>query len=129
MATRREAREHALALCYEIETRGVSAAQVLDGLPAPPDAYTQTLVRGVDEHRRELDALLSQFSQRWAVERMPAIDRALLRMGAYELGHRREIPVAVVIDEAVELAGEYSTEDSPRFVNALLARIAEELRA
>jgi transcription antitermination protein NusB len=128
MATRREARERALGLCYEIEARGLSASEVLDELVATPDAYAATLVRGVDEHRDEIDAHLRKLSEHWALERMPAVDRALLRIGGYELGWEPELPVAVVIDEAVDLAREYSTKDSGRFVNALLSRLAAELR-
>ena len=97
-----------------------------------PDHLVETkaasLLRGVDEHREEIDALLRKLSEHWALERMPAVDRALLRIGSYELGWEPELPLAVVIDEAVELASQYSTKDSGRFVNALLARIATELR-
>jgi N utilization substance protein B len=128
MSTRREARERALGLCYEGETRRVSAAELLEELAVAPDAYAVTLVRGVDEHREEIDALLRKLSERWALERMPAIDRALLRLGGYELGWQPELPTAVVIDEAVDLARQYSTKDSARFVNALLSRMAAELR-
>lgn len=128
MATRREARERALGLCYEIETRGLTADQLLDELVAAPDPYATLLVRGVDEHRDEIDALLRKLSANWKLERMPTVDRALLRMGAYELGWQPELPVAVVIDEAVDLAGQYSTKESGRFVNALLSRLVEELR-
>jgi N utilization substance protein B len=128
MATRREARERALGLCYELEVRNLSADALLGDLAVAPDAYAEQLVRGVDAHREELDALLRKFSAHWAVERMPAVDRALLRMGGYELGWVPGLPTAVVIDEAVELAGQYSTKDSGRFVNALLSRMAEDLR-
>jgi N utilization substance protein B len=129
MATRREARERALALCYELETKGEPAESVLAELPAPPDDYTVTLVRGVGDHRAELDELLGAYSERWAVDRMPAVDRALLRIGSYELRWEPELPVGVVIDEAVDLARQYSTADSARFVHALLARIADQVRA
>jgi N utilization substance protein B len=129
MATRREARERALGLCYELDVRHVVVEDLLAGLPAPPDPYAETVVRGVAEHLDEIDSLLAKFSERWAVDRMPAVDRALLRMGTYELGWERDLPSGVVISEAVELAQEYSTKDSGRFVNGLLSRIAEELRA
>jgi transcription antitermination protein NusB len=129
MATRREARERALALCYELEAKGQTADAVLAELPAAPDPYTETLVRGVSDHQVEVDQWLGKYSERWAVERMPAIDRALLRIGTYELGWEPELPVGVVIDEAVELAQQYSTQDSGRFVHALLARIADEVRS
>jgi N utilization substance protein B len=128
MAARHEARERALELCYELETRGVDVETVLSELPVPPDPYAQRIVLGVDQHQEEIDALLRKLSERWALERMPAIDRAILRMGGYELGWERELSTAIVIDEAVELAARYSTRDSGRFVNALLARMAEELR-
>jgi N utilization substance protein B len=129
MATRREARERALALCYELEAKGETPDVLLAELPTPPDEYTVTLVRGVGDHRVELDQLLGKYSERWAVERMPAVDRALLRIGSYELGWQPDLPVGVVIDEAVELARQYSTQDSGRFVHALLARIADQVRA
>lgn len=128
MATRREARERALELCFELEARGLDLDELLEGLPVAPDAYTVEIIRGVEAHRDELDALLRKYSENWALERMPAVDRALLRMGGYELGWQLDLPTAVVIDEAVELAARYSTKESGRFVNALLARIAGDLR-
>jgi transcription antitermination protein NusB len=128
MAPRRESRERALSLCYEREARSVSADEVLDDLPVAPDEYAVALLRGVADHEPELDALLREFSEHWAVERMPAVDRAVLRLGSYELIYEPEVPTAVVISEAVELAKQYSTEKSGRFVNGLLARIAEQVR-
>jgi N utilization substance protein B len=126
MSTRREARERALGLCYEAEVRGIDLEQVLSELPAAPDPYAADLVRGVAAHREQLDAVLGKFSEHWAVDRMPAVDRAILRIGCYEL-EQGELPAPVVISEAVELAKQYSTKDSGRFVNGLLARIADEL--
>jgi transcription antitermination protein NusB len=128
LRTRRESRERALSLCYERDIRGVSAKEVLDALPVPADPYAERLVLGVDEHREDLDALISSFAERWSIERMPFIDRNLLRIGCFELVHLPEVPTAVVISEAVELAKEYSTDDSGRFVNGMLARIAERVR-
>jgi N utilization substance protein B len=127
-ATRREARERALELCYEIESRDAESGALLGELPVAPDQYAQALVAGVEEHRQEIDALLARLSERWSVDRMPAVDRALLRIGGYELGWEPELPTAVIIDEAVDLANRYSTRDSGRFVNALLSRMATELR-
>jgi transcription antitermination protein NusB len=126
--TRRAARERALELAYECEQRGLSAAQLLAELQVDPDEYARRLVEGVDNHRDEIDALIRKYSEHWALERMPVIDRALLRMGTYELGWMPETPTAVAITEAVELAKEYSTKDSGRFVNGLLARITEDVR-
>lgn len=128
MPTRRAARERALELSYESEQRGVGAAAVLAELPVEPDEYAVKLFRGIDEHREDIDALIRKYSEHWALERMPVIDRALIRIGTYELAWVPETPTAVVITEAVELAKEYSTKDSGRFVNALLARIADDVR-
>jgi N utilization substance protein B len=126
--TRRAARERALELAYECEQRGVGASDVLADLPVDPDEYARALVVGIDAHREEIDAMIRKFSEHWALERMPVIDRALLRLGTYELGWEPEMPTAVVITEAVELAKAYSTKDSGRFVNGLLARIADDIR-
>jgi len=129
MSTRREARERALSLCYELDVRGLPFDDVLTELPSPPEAYAVALVRGVDVHRDEVDAILRKYSEHWALERMPLVDRAILRIGCYELGWEPELPTGVVISEAVELAKQYSTKDSGRFVNGMLGRIAEDLRA
>jgi N utilization substance protein B len=117
-----------LGLAYECEQRGTSASTLLHDLPVPPDEYAQRLVLGVDTHHDEIDALIRKYSEHWALERMPVIDRTLLRLGTYELGWEHETPTAVVITEAVELAQQYSTKDSGRFVNGLLSRIADEVR-
>jgi N utilization substance protein B len=127
--TRRAARERALGLAYECEQRGVTGTALLDTLPVPPDEYARRLVAGVDAHQDEIDAIITKFSEHWSLERMPVVDRALLRIGTYELGWCAEVPTAVAITEAVELAKQYSTKDSGRFVNGLLSRIAAELRA
>jgi len=126
--SRREARERALGLCYELEVRDLGVDALIEQQPAPPDEYAVQLVRGVEAHSADVDELLRKFSEHWALERMPAVDRAVLRLGAYELGWEPDVPSAVVISEAVELAKQYSTKDSGRFVNGLLSRIAEELR-
>ena len=129
MPTRRAARERALELAYEGEQRGMSASELLADLPIEPDEYARRVLVGIDEHREEIDAVIRKYSENWALERMPVLDRALLRIGTYELGWVPDVPAAVSITEAVELAKEYSTKDSGRFVNGLLARIAEDLRA
>ena len=128
MPTRRAARERALELAYESEQRGLTAPELLDELPIEPDEYARHIFAGIDEHHEEIDALIRKYSEHWALERMPVVDRALLRIGTYELGWVPDTPTAVIIAEAVELAKEYSTKDSGRFVNGLLARIAEEVR-
>jgi transcription antitermination protein NusB len=126
--SRRQARERALSLLYECEAKELSAADVLAELPTTPDKFAVELVNGVDEHRDQLDELIQRYSQSWAIDRMPSIDRNLLRMGIYELLHRPDVPTGAAISEAVELAARYSTEESGRFVNGLLGRIAEEVR-
>ncbi len=128
VGTRREARERALALLYEAEQKGCAPlASILDELPVPPEAYAGELVVGVSDHLAELDERLAGYSRNWPLERMPALDRALLRIGLYELIHT-DVPVGACISEAVELAKRYSTDDSHRFVNGLLARAATEVR-
>ena len=125
---RRQARERALSLLYEADVKGAAPAEVLAGLPVEPDRFAVELVAGVGEHGDEVDGWLRRYARDWAVERMPALDRALLRMGVFELLHRPDVPTGVVLSEAVELAARYSTEDSGRFVNGVLARIADEVR-
>lgn len=125
---RRHARERALSLLYEAEIKGVGAADVLAELAVEPQALTTTLVKGVSEHRDEVDEVVRRFAKDWSLERMPVLDLALLRIGVYELLHRPDVPAGVVISEAVELASQYSTEESSRFVNGMLSRIAETVR-
>ncbi len=125
---RRDARERALGLLYEAETKGCSGGDILAELPVPADDFTVGLVEAVDEHRAHIDGLLSEFAQGWTLARMPALDRAALRMGTAELLTRPDVPTAVVLNEVVELASRFSTDDSGRFVNGLLARVATEVR-
>ena len=122
---RRAARERALELLYEADTKDTTAAAIVDALPVAPDAYAVELATGVDVHREEIDMLIVDHLTGWTLERMPAVDRSLLRMASYELLHC-DVPVGVVISEAVELASEFSTDDSSRFVNGVLSAIARE---
>ena len=125
---RREARETALVLLYEAEARGVDPREVLDAQIVTPLNYTIALLTGISEHLADTDALITQFARDWRIERMPSIDRCLMRIAVYELGYRSDVPTGVVLAEAVELASRYSTADSSRFVNGILARVAEHLR-
>ena len=102
-------------------------ASILDDLPVAPDAFAAHLVVGVSDNVVEIDELLSSYSEKWPLERMPAIDRALLRLGAFELIHT-DVPVGACISEAVELAKRYSTDDSHKFINGMLSRVAQEHR-
>jgi N utilization substance protein B len=124
---RRQARERALGLLYEADIRSVRPSEVLSGLAALDD-FALRLVEGVDAHAAEIDAVISELASGWTLDRMPALDRNLLRLATFELVHLPEIPVAVVIDEAVELAKSYSTEDSGRYVNGVLAAVAARFR-
>ncbi|MGH9225099.1 MAG: transcription antitermination factor NusB [Acidimicrobiales bacterium] len=126
--SRRQARERALSLLYEAETKDMSPADVVAALPVEPAPFAVELVAGVGRHGEEVDGYIRRFARGWALERMPAIDRALLRMGVYELLHRPDVPTGAVLSEAVDLASRYSTDDSGRFVNGVLAQIAKEVR-
>lgn len=123
---RRAARERALSLLYEAEVKGEPAEELLAGLVVPPDPFVSSLVRGVSSRQSEIDTIIGDHSRDWPLSRMPAIDRNLLRLAVFELTDDDGAPVGVVIDEAVELAKLYSTEDSGRFVNGVLAAIARE---
>ncbi len=126
--SRRQARERALSLLYEAESKEQTPASVLAGLPVAPAAFAIELVNGVGAHIDELDKWITGYAKDWAIDRMPALDRALLRIGIFELLHRPDVPTGAVISEAVELAQRFSTDESSRFVNGMLARIAEAVR-
>ncbi len=128
LGTRREARERALGLLYEADAKEQDAQQVLDELPVPPDPFVVELVSGVQTRMGEIDPLISAYSIDWALDRMPVVDRTVLRMAIWELLARTDVPIGVVISEAVELAKRYSTEESGRFVNGVLASVAAKLR-
>ena len=125
---RREARERAVQLVYEAEQRELDATAVLAEQAVTPDEYTAAIVTGVHRHIEQLDGLIVRFAKGWSLDRMPSLDRAVLRVAIYELGHEPEVPTAVVLNEAVELSNTYSTDDSGRFVNGVLSSIAKELR-
>ena len=126
--SRREGRERLLGLLYEADTKAVPLGELVAALPLPLTGYAKQIVPGLSASLDDVDRRLEAASHHWSVVRMPAVDRALLRLGAYELEHRTDVPAGVIINEAVELAGEYSTDNSSRFVNGVLARLARELR-
>ena len=126
---RHEAREHALSLLYEAAMKQLAPAEVLEGLAVPPDPYTAAAVGGVAADEAGIDALVAEASVGWELGRMPVVDRSILRLATWELRTRPDVPVAVVIDEAVELAKQYSTESSGAFVNGVLSTIARRVRA
>ena len=131
MAARTKARKRALDLLFEAEQRQVNVGGLLRerlAVPvteAPLSEFTGDLVTGVVEHWSQIDELIATYAQGWTLARMPAVDRAILRLGAYEVLYSTDVPEAVAISEWVGLATELSTDDSPKFVNGLLGRLAE----
>lgn len=125
---RSDARERALYLLYEAEAKGIAPTDALELQILEPDPLTVELVRGVVEHQGELDAAIAGKAEGWTLARMPVLDRAVLRLAAYELAYRSDVPVAVVLDEAVSLISRFSTDNSGRFVNGVLAALVPELR-
>ncbi|MEU9195944.1 transcription antitermination factor NusB [Streptomyces hundungensis] len=134
MAARNKARKRAFQILFEADQRGESVQTVLadwvrhsrsDDRQPPVTEYTMQLVEGYAGHVDRIDDLISTYAVGWTLDRMPVVDRNILRLGAYELVWEDETPDAVVIDEAVQLAKEFSTDDSPAFVNGLLARFKE----
>lgn len=133
MSARSKARKRALDVLYEADIRGITSPGVLDvtvarrvdeGQAAMND-YVAALVHGVASHQDHIDELLGSYSMGWTLDRMPAVDRAILRIGAYELLWRDDVPDAVAISEAVSLAQDLSTDESASFVNGLLGRLLE----
>ena len=129
MSARSKARKRALDVLFESEQRGVDVLETLAGRVAaadpPVSEFTVELVEGVVLHRDRIDELLTTYSQGWSLDRMPAVDRAVLRLGTFELLWLDDVPDAVVVDQAVELARSLSTDDSPGFVNGVLGRLLD----
>lgn len=127
MSARSKARKRALDLLFASEMRSEGPVVALDRAVAdgegPTNDYTATLVRGVVEHQDEIDALLRAAAEGWTLERMPAVDRNVLRIGVWELLHADDVPDAVAVSEAVKLVRELSTDESPGFVNGVLGTI------
>lgn len=125
MASRRGARKLALDLLYEHELTNKPIDELLARAASNPALeHAERLVRGVHENREAIDALIAQHAEGWELSRMPVVDLCLMRMGAFEITRVDDIPDAVAINEAVELAKIYSTEDSGRFINGVLDTIA-----
>lgn len=125
---RTAAREQAISILYEAESRGIPVSEVVAGLVVPADPMTTDLVLGYESDHVVIDALIERLSTNWTLDRMPSIDRAVLRIGVQELRSAPNTPTAVILDEAVELAKRFSTEQSGGFVNGVLASAARELR-
>jgi transcription antitermination protein NusB len=134
MGARHSGREAGLQMLFQLEASNTSPDQTIELFwrtfeDADPEgrAYADALVRGVSESMHEIDTRIGAASQNWRLERMSRVDRNLLRMGTWELMYRAEVPRAVVIDEAVELAKSFGSEDSSAFVNGVLDRVANDL--
>ena len=125
---RSDARERALYLLYEAHSKGIEPADTIDLQVIAPDELTQELVLGVGRARERLDELIAGKAHGWTLQRMPVLDLNVMRLAAYELLERPHVPTPVVLNEAVELAKRFSTDDSGRFVNGVLAAIAAEVR-
>jgi len=129
VGARSKARKRALDVLYESELRSTDPTETLATRLAQADPpipeYAVELVEGVLAHRAQIDELISNNATDWSLDRMPAVDRNVVRLGAYELLFRDDVPDRVAIDEAVELAKTLSTDESPKFVNGLLARLLD----
>ena len=127
---RTKARKRALDLLFAAEARGLNAVDMLDEAIAegdgPGNAYTATLVRGVVAEQARIDGLLASYSEGWTLDRMPAVDRNVLRLGVWELLHASDVPEHVAISEAMQLVRDLSTDDSPQFVNGILGAIQRD---
>jgi N utilization substance protein B len=130
MAARSKARKRAMDHLYACELRGDDPIETLDRRleegDAPTNEYTSFLIRGVVEHQARIDELLSSYSQSWSLERMPAVDRNVLRIGVFELLYVDDVPDSVAVTEAMALVRELSTDDSPQFVNGILGSMLRD---
>lgn len=125
---RSDARERALYLLYEAHSKGIEPAATIDLQVVEPDQLTQQLVLGVGTSIPLLDEQIAAKAKGWTLARMPVLDLNVMRLGVFELLERPDVPTAVVLNEAVELAKRFSTDDSGRFVNGVLAAVAAEVR-
>lgn len=135
MSARAKARKRALDVLFESEARGLALdgtleerklAALADRGLAPVNDYTITLVEGVAAHRARIDELLSRYAEGWSLERMPAVDRNVLRIGVFEILFSEDVPDAVAISEAIALVRDLSTDESPTFVNGILGSIVRD---
>lgn len=131
MGARTKARKRGVDILFEADLRGLDPVSLLadrigDPELPPVNDYTVALVEGVARHCADIDRLLNDHARGWSLDRMPGVDRAILRLALFELLFSDEVDDAVAIDEAIELARALSTDDSPRFVNGLLGGIAEQ---
>ena len=127
MSARTKARKRALDLIFAAEARGTTPAEALaQAEERPTNAYTVELVEGVSQHQARLDELIREYARGWTLERMPAVDRNVLRLGIYEVLYVDDVPDAVAVSEALGLVRELSTDESPTFVNGVLGNIVRD---
>jgi len=132
VSARSKARKQALDLLYETDIRGTNLVETLEARDIPaegPDArpirdYTRELINGVSGNRRKIDELITTYAQGWDMDRLPAVDRNILRLGIYEILWSTTVPTSVAIDEALDLARELSSDDSSKYIHGVLGRIA-----
>lgn len=129
IGSRREAREEALALLYEVELTGESPLDALAHREVAPEPYAQDIIEGIAADRAEIDDLIQRNLEGWRLTRLAIVDRVLARISAWELLRRPDVPTGAVLSEVVELATQYSGEESPRFLNGVLRAVADEVRA
>lgn len=130
MSARSKARKRALDLIFAAEAQRISVDDLLtnqqDAGEGPSNEYSVTLVRGVHERRERLDELISTYAEGWSIDRLPAVDRNVLRIGIFEVLYSEDVPDAVAVSEAVNLARDLSTDESPGFVNGVLGHVARD---
>jgi N utilization substance protein B len=130
MPARSKARKRALDVLYAADMRGQDPVAALEAAIAegegPTNPYSESLVRGVSEHRERIDELLGRYAEGWTLDRMPVVDRTALRIGAYELLYLDDVPAPVAVSEAVALVRNLSTDDSPAFVNGVLGSMLRD---
>lgn len=132
MSARSKARKQALDLLYETDIRGTNLVETLASRDIPAEGsdarpireYTKELVNGVSDNRRKIDELITTYAQGWDMDRLPAVDRNILRLGIYEILWSTDVPMSVAIDEALILAKELSSDDSSKYIHGVLGRIA-----
>ncbi|MEW6188671.1 MAG: transcription antitermination factor NusB [Actinomycetota bacterium] len=132
MLERRKARRMALEVLYQREITGSSLREIIKNRALagekPLSEFSLRIIEGVAKHQKHMDEMIEGYADNWALERMPPVDRNIIRMGIYEMIYESDIPFSVSINEAVELAKAYGTEDSSKFVNGILGRIALDLQ-
>ena len=133
MAARTKARKRALDVLFECEVRGLPLGQTLDervvAADPPVNEYTVALIRGIAEHQGRVDEVVRTYAEGWTLDRMPAVDRNALRIGVYEVLYVDDVPDAVAVSEATNLVGDLSTDESPGFVNGVLAAVVRNKTA